>query len=119
MLERRADDIVSCLLLERELFGGGWDRPYGGEVVGLISAGAFVAFGAPGGELIHEGLLPVRTLRAAEPARGGASGGRSTSRRRSCAARSTGMKLALGQPTSVRVERVDALRGRVDLIPAG
>ncbi len=119
VLEHRADDIASCLLLERELFSGGWDSSYGGEVAGLISAGAFIAFGPAGGELIHEGLLPVRTLRAAGAGQGRREWWSLNEQETILRGESSGMKLALGQTTSVRVERVDALRGRVDLIPAG
>ncbi len=57
-IERAADDVARCFLLERELFERGWDREWPGEVIGVIGAGAFVAFGEG-----HEGLLPVRRLR--------------------------------------------------------
>ena len=40
--------------------GGERDRLFTGEVVGLIGAGAFVAFGERGQ---YEGMLPVRRLR--------------------------------------------------------
>ena len=49
MIERDADDIARCFLLERRLSEGpGWDEVFEGEVVGVIGAGAFVAFGADG-----------------------------------------------------------------------
>ena len=57
-IERDADDVARCFLLERELFQRGWERECDGEVVGVIGAGAFVAFGDG-----YEGLLPVRRLR--------------------------------------------------------
>ena len=60
-IERKADDVARCFLLERELFaagGGGTERVWDGEVIGLIGAGAFVAFGDG-----HEGMLPVRRMR--------------------------------------------------------
>ena len=46
-IERDADDVARCFLLERELFDAGLaDRArFDGEVIGLIGAGAFVAFG--------------------------------------------------------------------------
>ena len=59
-IERDADDIARCFLLERELLGAGPIEVFDGEVVGLIGAGAFVAFGR--GWPI-EGMLPVRRLR--------------------------------------------------------
>lgn len=104
-IERTADDIARCLLLERELFSEGFDRDFAGEVVGVIGAGAFVAFGEG-----YEGMLPVRRLRGdwwelnepgtiLEGTRSGAS-------------------IRVGDEVVVRVERVDAPRGRVDLAPA-
>jgi len=116
LLERRADDIVSCLLLERELVGGSWGQRLPGEVVGLISAGPFVAFGA---ELVHEGLLPVRSLRAAGDGAARREWWSLNDEETVLRGESTGASVRLGQPLSVRVERVDALRGRVDLLPAG
>ena len=46
-----------------------------------------------------------------------ATGGSSTSRARSCTATRSGGAIRLGDPVAVRVERVDAPRGRVDLEP--
>jgi ribonuclease R len=74
----------------------------GGEVIGVIGAGAFVAFGDG-----HEGLLPVRRLRGdwweLNPEETMLVGSQS------------GKALRLGDPVTVRVERVDAPRGRADL----
>jgi ribonuclease R len=103
-IERDADDVARCFLLERRLHEEGFDTPFEGEVVGVIGAGAFVAFGEG-----YEGLLPVRRLRGdwwelneeATLLRGTESG----------------RAIRLGDPVAVRVERVDAPRGRVDLIP--
>ncbi|MGO9820285.1 MAG: ribonuclease R family protein [Solirubrobacteraceae bacterium] len=107
-IERDADDIASCFLLERELFEAG-DRGavFEGEVIGLISAGAFVAFGDG---LVHEGMLPVRRLRGdwwelneqATVLVGTRNGG----------------AIRLGDPIAVHVGQIDAPRGRVDLLPA-
>jgi ribonuclease R len=104
-IERDADAVARCFLLEAELFQGGWDTVFDGEVAGVIGAGAFVAFGDG-----HEGMLPVRRLRGdwwdlneLETMLVGAG---------------TGGVLRLGDPVSVRVERVDGPRGRVDLAPA-
>ncbi len=80
---------------------------FGGEIVGLIGAGAFVAFGEG---LQYEGMLPVRRLRGdwwelneqATMLIGTRNGG----------------AMRLGDPVHVRVGRIDAPRGRVDLLPA-
>src|SRR5206468_5896187 len=52
LVERDADDIARCFLLERERFESGWETEYEGEVVSVIGAGAFVRFGDG-----YEGLL--------------------------------------------------------------
>ncbi len=106
-IERDADDVARCFLLEHELFeSGDRDGAFTGEVVGLIGAGAFVAFGE---RLQYEGLLPVRRLRddwwelneQATMLVGTRNGG----------------AMRLGDPVTVRVGRIDAPRGRVDLLP--
>jgi len=129
LIERDADDVARCFALERQLREGGLERAFDGEITGLISAGAFVAFGASagGGEEDHaedrgssaqpfEGMLPVRLMRA--PGREGARDwwelndlGTILYGERS------GATLRLGDPVRVRVARVDAVRGRVDLEP--
>jgi ribonuclease R len=144
-IERDADDVARCFALEQALYSGGWERTFLGEVTGLISAGAFVAFGGrgasdelgegrdlPGGPgspslaedrapgPLYEGMLPVRRMRLA-----------SASDRRPVGdwwelnelgtilhGEHSGATLRLGDPIEVRVERVDASGGRVDLIPA-
>jgi ribonuclease R len=107
-IERDADDVVSCFLLERELFtDGDRDRVFVGEVVGLIGAGAFVAFGE---RSQFDGMLPVRRLRGdwwelneqGTVLVGARNGG----------------TLRLGDPIEVKVGRIDAPRGRVDLLPS-
>jgi ribonuclease R len=77
-----------------------------GEIVGVIGAGAFVAFGEQGE---YEGLLPVRRLRddwwevndQATALIGVRNGG----------------AMRLGDAITVRVDGIDAPRGRVDLAP--
>jgi len=62
-IERDADDVARCFLLERELFAsqaGPREAVFEGEIVGVIGAGVFVAFGEDGA---YEGLLPVRRMR--------------------------------------------------------
>jgi ribonuclease R len=104
-IERDADDVARCFLLERELVDLGWEHAFEGEVVGLAPVGAFVAFGEG-----HEGLLPVRRLRGDwwELNELGTilHGTR------------TGATIRLGDAVDVRVDRVEAPRGRVDLVPA-
>jgi ribonuclease R len=103
-IERDADRVARCFLLERELVETGFDATFEGEVTGVIGAGAFVRFGEG-----HEGLLPVRRLRGdwwelneeGTILHGTRSGG----------------VLCLGDLVTVRVERVEAPRGRVDLLP--
>ena len=105
-IERDADDVARCFLLERELAGTDRQTPLPGEVVGLIGAGAFVAFGD---RLQFEGMLPVRRLRGdwwelneqATMLVGTRGGG----------------AIRLGDPIQVQVGRIDAPRGRVDLMP--
>jgi ribonuclease R len=103
-IERAADAVARCFLLEAELFQRGWQSEWAGEVTGVIGAGAFVAFGDG-----HEGLLPVRRLRhdwwdlnELETMLVGAESGKA---------------IRLGDAVTVQVERVDAPRGRVDLSP--
>jgi ribonuclease R len=103
-LERRADDVARCFLLEAEIGGAGWDREFDGEVVGLIGAGAFVAFGDG-----YEGMLPARRL----PGEWWELNEEGTLLRGT----RSGKALRLGDPVRVAVERVDAPRGRVDLLP--
>jgi ribonuclease R len=175
IIERDADDVARCFALERLLFRQGHDQTFAGEITGLISAGAFIAFGmqpdaamgANGrengvgealGELddaSFEGMLPVRLLRVAATAVATAKAGTGAARdarrrardsgpqrgggaRHSRAERDggrewwelneqgtilqgerTGATLRLGDAIEVRIGRVDSIRGRVDLTPAG
>jgi ribonuclease R len=108
-IEREADRICAAFLLERELFEGGWERAFAGEVSGVIGAGAFVRFAGDLGD-VYEGLVPARRLRGErfdlDETGTALVGGR------------TGRTLRLGDPLEVKVESVDAPRGRVDLLPA-
>jgi len=103
-IERAGDAVARCFLLERALFEGGWEQEWEGEVVGVIGAGAFVAFGEG-----YEGMLPVRRLRGEwwelnEPGT-------------ILVGTRSGKAIRLGDPVTVQVERVDTARGRVDLLP--
>jgi ribonuclease R len=105
-IERDADDIARCFVLERMLFET-QQTDFEGEVVGVIGAGAFVAFGP---DLAYQGLLPVRRMRGDwwELNEEGTMllGTRS------------GSAIRLGDSVTVRVDSIDAPRGRVDLLPA-
>ncbi len=65
-IERDADDVARCFALERVLYEDGWEQTFAGEVVGLIAAGAFIAFGMEGAAqedaCCYEGMLPVRHM---------------------------------------------------------
>jgi ribonuclease R len=103
-IERAADDVARCFLLEAELFERGWHAEWHGEVIGVIGAGAFVAFGDG-----HEGLLPVRRLRG--------DWWELNEEETMLVGAHSGMALRLGDAVVVQVERVDAPRGRADLSP--
>jgi ribonuclease R len=103
-IERRADAVARCFLLEAELFENGWDREFAGEVTGVIGAGAFVAFGDG-----QEGMLPVRRLTG--------DWWELNELETMLVAAGSGDRIRLGDPVRVRVEKVDAPRGRVDLAP--
>ena len=105
-IERRADALCAAFLL-RDLLGRGDDDYVAeGEVVGVIDAGLFVAF-----DEVFEGFLPARRLAddyyRADPlevALVGTAGGR---------------RIRVGDAIAVRVVRIEPLRGRVELEPAG
>jgi ribonuclease R len=139
-IERDADDVARCFALEQALYEGGSELTFRGEVVGLISAGAFLAFGLdpggrepgagegaageeasgkgaakPAGKLpVYEGMLPVRRMSGPEGREWWEINEQNTILR----GERTGATLRLGDPIEVRVARVDTIRGRVDLVPA-
>ncbi len=107
-IERDADDVCAAFLLERELYESGWEHEFEGEVSGVIAAAAFVSFAGNLGDG-YEGFLPARLLHGerfdldeTETALVG---------------RRSGRRLRIGDPINVRVEGVEAARGRVDLAP--
>ena len=75
-IERAADDVARCFLLEAELFERGWHAEWPGEVIGVIGAGAV------------RGLRRRPTRACCRCAACAATGGSSTSRRRCSSARS-------------------------------
>ena len=111
-IERGGDDLARCFALERALYEGGWEQTFVGEVTGLISAGAFVAFGA-GTEPTYEGMLPVRRMRS----EGGRDWWELNEHETTLRGERSGATIRLGDPIEVRVARVDTVRGRVDLAP--
>jgi ribonuclease R len=120
IVERDADDVARCFALERLLYRQGHDQEFAGEITGLISAGAFVAFGLDAdartgarsgpegaeemdGDLdaaSFEGMLPVRLLRAPAAAAVGATASRDGRKR----ARDSGPQRGRGG-RDARVER--------------
>jgi ribonuclease R len=108
-VERDADSVCASFLLQRELFERGHDARFEGEVSGVVGAGAFVRFGGALAD-VYEGFLPARRI-----------GGRERyeldrSETMLVGARGGGA-IRMGDPASVTVDRVDAPRGRVDLLP--
>jgi ribonuclease R len=105
VIERDADDVARCFALERALYEGGWEQTFRGEVTGLISAGAFIAFAG------YEGMLPVRRMSGPE----GREWWELNEQGTILHGDRSGATLRLGDPIEVRVRRVDTIRGRVDL----
>lgn len=104
--EHLGDDIVLAHLLDRLLFEEGWDRRFDGEIVSLIPSGLFVRF-----EGCYEGYIHVGSLRRdyfTINDKGSALVGRRS-----------GRPYRLGDPVKVRVLKIDKLRGKVELEPAG
>jgi ribonuclease R len=103
-IEYRADEICLAWLLERRLFEEGWEASFEGEVVGAIGSGIFVRF-----DEVFEGYIPARRLPGdyfeLNPLGTALVGRRS------------GTAYRLGDPITVRVERVERPSGRVSLEP--
>ena len=106
-IERSADDVCLAFLLERSS-----RRPeersrprFEGEIVGLVGKGAFIRFGEQG----FEGFLPARSLRDWYTLNEEGT---------ALIGEDSGRALRIGDPIAVAVDRVDAPRGRVDLVPA-
>jgi ribonuclease R len=108
-IERDADDVCAAYLLERELRERGPEAEFEGEVSGVIRAGAFASFGGELGD-VYEGFVPARLLRGEYFAL--------NETETALVGRRSGRALRLGDPIEVRVGKVDAPNGRVDLEPA-
>ena len=104
-IERRADDICAAFLLQDRLDEGGWDVPVEGRVTGLIDAGLFITF-----DEVFTGFLPSRRLEddhyRADPLGVALIGD------------AHGHRIRVGDTLSVRIVRVEPLRGRIQLEPA-
>lgn len=125
VIERDADAIARCFALEDALRKTGFDEVFAGEVTGLISAGAFVAFGnqahanksqAKATTPPFEGMLPIRRVRSVDCGRDWFELNEEGTILRG---ERTGAVLRLGQAVHVQVTRVDTARGRVDLVLPG
>ena len=104
-VEHTGDDVVLANLLDRQLFEEGWDRRFEGEIISLIPSGLFLRF-----EEVYEGFVPARNLRGDYYIlndKGSALVGRRS-----------GRPFRLGDYMTVRVVRIDKLRGKVELEPA-
>jgi ribonuclease R len=148
-IERDADDVARCFSLQQLLYREGWEQTFAGEITGLISAGAFIAFAPAAQGLtsapqvgVYEGMLAVRRLSGTSgggPAqKAGVSAGRShrhlqtptqtyagrewwelDEHSTTLRASRSGAALRLGDPIEVQVVGVEPARGRVDLAPGG
>jgi ribonuclease R len=103
-LEMDADAVALCFLLEQRLQDEGWEQELAGEVVGLVGGGLFVRFG-----VVHEGFLSSRRL--------GGERFEVSEHETALIGEATGRRYRLGDAVTVKVERVDRLRGKVDLVP--
>jgi ribonuclease R len=101
-IEYRADALCLAWFLERRLFDAGWETCFEGEIVGLIGSGLFARFDG-----VFEGFLPARRL-TGEYFELNPLGTALVGRR-------TGSRYRLGDPISVRVEKIDKTDGKVEL----
>ncbi len=104
-LEFDGDAVALCFLLDAQLKREGWETRFEGEIVGLVGSGVFVHFGG-----CYEGFLPLRSL--------GTERYHLSDHETAQVGDDSGRRLRVGDPIAVRVERVDRLRGKVDLAPA-
>jgi len=104
-IEYLADELCLAWLLHDVLFERGWEEPFEGEIVGVISSGIFVRFGD-----VFEGYLPARRL--------GGDYFEPTPLGTALAGRRGGGTFRLGDPISVRVVKIERSEGKVELEPA-
>ena len=95
---------------QEELFDAGWEQSFEGEVSGVVGAGAFVRFR---GEMsdAYEGFLPARLVRGDHYELNELDSALIGVR--------TGRRLGFGDPVEVRIDSLEAPRGRVTLAPGG
>ncbi|MBJ7473320.1 MAG: S1 RNA-binding domain-containing protein, partial [Solirubrobacteraceae bacterium] len=103
-VEREADRIAKAMLLRDYLADGGWGDVWRGEVTGIIAAGLFVNFGSG-----FDGMIPLRSLRG--------DWWEVNAEGTILAAEGSGRAIHLGDKAEVTVDRLDVLRGKVDLKP--
>ncbi len=104
-VEMDGDRVALSFLLERRLQAEGWEQVFTGEIVGLVGGGLFVRFGG-----VFEGFLSSRRL--------GGERFEVSEHETALVGEATGRRFRLGDAVKVRVERVDRLSGKVDLVPA-
>jgi hypothetical protein len=109
-IERDADSICASYLLQREVRERGPNATYEGEVSGVIEAGAFIRFAGEHSD-VYEGFLPVRRIGGRERYNLDETGTQ-------LVGSGGGRAVRFGDPVEITVDRVDAPRGRVDLMPA-
>jgi ribonuclease R len=135
VIERDGDKVACAFALQRLLRDLDTEHVFAGEISGLIGAGVFVAFSArqrdqattaraTGAEARgdqatatvaappFEGMLPVRRI---GPDSGPREWWELNEQGTVLHGERTGATLRLGDPIEVRVDRIDAIRGRVDL----
>ena len=102
--ERQAADVCFAFLLQRVLSEHAWDIEFEGRITGVIGAGVFVRFGVEG----FEGFLPRRRIRGDR--------WQLNQEETALVGEHSGRAMRLGDAVTVEVDRVDAPRGRVDLV---
>ena len=107
--ERDADSVCASFLLQRELFERGPDTRFEGEVSGVVGAGCFVRFGGALAD-VYEGFLPARRI-------GGRERYELDTNETMLVGSRGGPAIRMGDPATITVDRVEAPRGRVDLLP--
>ena len=105
-IEYLADEICLAWLLESELYERGWEKPYDGEVIGVIPSGLFIRFG-----VVFEGYLPVRRL--------GGDYFEVNELGTALVGRRGGRAYRLGDKIDVLVEDIRRSEGKVELKPVG
>ncbi len=108
--ERDADSVCASFLLQRELFERGPDTRFEGEVSGVVGAGCFVRFGGALAD-VYEGFLPARRI-------GGRERYELDATETMLLGSRGGPAIRIGDPATITVDRVEAPRGRVDLLPS-